>query len=61
MNSSNPWQEGDPVTVGKGKTIWVVTGDFTSGAGQLFVTLTKEGSNGYVNSSWNPEALVAAQ
>lgn len=56
----NPWNIGDRVTVGRGKTIWVVTGDFTSGAGQLFITLTKEGSNGYVNTSWEPGRLVAA-
>ena len=53
------WAIGDRVRIGNGKVVWIVKGFWSHDGGPEFVSLTKEGSGGYVNASEVPERLRA--
>lgn len=52
--------KGDRVKVGSGKVVWIIEGFLTLHGGAEVVALTREGSNGYTNTTVEPGRLKPA-
>lgn len=52
--------KGDRVRIGGGKAVWIIEEFLTLHSGAKVAALTREGSNGYVNTSAEPERLKPA-
>lgn len=51
---------GDRVRIGKGKALWIIKDFLTLHCGMKIAALTREGSNGYVNTTVEPHRLKPA-
>lgn len=62
MTNTTPYTPaiGDRVHIGKGKAVWIIQDFPTLTNGTTVAALTREGSNGYTNTSTEPERLTPA-
>lgn len=62
MGATTPYTPaaGDRVRIGKVKAVWIIHDFPTLASGATVAALTREGSNGYVNTTAEPERLTAA-
>lgn len=51
---------GDRVRIGSGKAVWIIQDFPTLASGAAVAALTREGSNGYVNTTAEPARLAPA-
>lgn len=51
---------GDRVRIGSGKAVWIIKDFLTLHSGADVAALTREGSNGYTNTTVEPERLRPA-
>lgn len=52
--------KGDRVRIGSGKALWIIEDFLTLHGGAQVAALTREGSNGYVNTTVEPHRLKPA-
>lgn len=52
--------KGDRVKIGTGKAVWIITEFVTLASGAYVASLTREGSNGYTNTTAEPARLKPA-
>lgn len=52
--------KGERVRIGSGKAVWIIEDFLTLHSGAKVAALTREGSNGYTNTTVEPERLKPA-
>jgi hypothetical protein len=62
MGKTTPYTPavGDRVRIGSGKAVWIIEGFPTLHSGAKVAALTREGSNGYTNTTVEPGRLAPA-